>query len=181
MLEEIFLVRHATPDRSINISYYVPPGPPLTPFGRAEAQQAARWLVGRGVEHIFASPFDRTTQTAEALTEHLGVDVTFTTAIQEGAPGEGLPKVRARVVELLQQLDDSPLRRVALVTHGACVLSVLQHTTSEQIDLRQHRYDNGNCAPTAGIWHGVRGQEGWRWELAFRPAVAEAATREVMV
>lgn len=180
----MYLVRHATADRSLNIPYALPPGPPLTEWGRAEAQQAADWLAGRGIEHIFASPFERTTQTAAMLVDRLGLDVTFTNALQEGAPGEGLPKVRARVVEALEQLDDSPLRCVALVTHGACVLSVLQHTTKDRIDLSRHKYDNGNYAPTAGIWHGTRRDDIWRWELAFRPSTVEThavAPREVLL
>lgn len=175
MLEELFLVRHAAPDRSLNIPYYVPPGPPLAAQGHAEAAQAAAWLAARGIEQIIASPFERTSQTAAALAEWLGLDLTFTSALQEGAPGEPFAHIRARVTELLAQLDDGPLRRIALVTHGACVRALLLHTTNDRIDLRGHAYDNGNCAPTAGIWRGVRAADGWQWTLAFRPAAVTPA------
>jgi 2,3-bisphosphoglycerate-dependent phosphoglycerate mutase len=80
--------------------------------------------------------------------------------------------VRARIADLLNQLDDTPLQRVALVTHGGCILAALHYTTGDRIDLSGHRYDNGNHAPTAGIWHGVRTDQGWRWSLAFRPDMA---------
>ncbi|HWQ12693.1 MAG TPA: histidine phosphatase family protein [Roseiflexaceae bacterium] len=169
MLEELYLVRHAAPDRATGLPYNIVPGPPLTPAGHQEAVQAAHWLRGRGVEHVFTSPFTRARATAETIAAALEVGLTVVERLGEGAPGETLAQVRARVCELLPQLEDTPLRRVALVTHGACILGLLQHTTGDSIDLAGHRYDNGNCAPTAGIWRGALLGGAWRWELAFQP------------
>jgi len=175
MLEEIYLVRHAAPDRSAGVPYYVLPGPPLTPAGQQEAEQTAAWLSSRSVQHLLSSPFARTRATAETIGDRAALPVTFVDALREGSPGEPFDQISARVAELLAQLEDSPLRRVALVTHGACIRALLQHTTANRIDLTAHAYDNGNCAPTAGVWHGVRGDGGWVWELAFRPPPAEVA------
>ena len=172
MLEEIYLIRHAAPNRGLGIPYQVLPGPPLTEIGHQEAGHTARWLVGRAVERLLASPFDRTRATAEAISGALGLPVNFAEALREGAPGEKLEDIRARMVELLAQLEDSPLRRVALVTHGAPIRGLLLHTTGDRIDLKPHAYDNGNCAPTAGVWHGRRGDNCWVWDLAFRPPPA---------
>ena len=61
-------------------------------------------------------------------------------------------------------------RSVALVTHGICIRTLLLITTNDKINLTGHVYDNGNNAPTAGVWYGTRGENCWRWELAFRPA-----------
>lgn len=174
MLDELYLVRHAEPDRGLKIPYNVPPGPPLTPRGREEAAQTAAWLAGRGVEFLFSSPFDRAADTAGAIAERLGLDVTFVEALKEGAPGESLDQIQARVAELLRQMYDGPHRRVALVSHGACIRGLLLESTGGRIDLKSHVYDNGNCAPTAGVWRGVRGEDGWRWELAFRPGATPA-------
>ena len=96
--------------------------------------------------------------------------LTVVEALREGGPGETIEQIRSRSAEVLVQLDDGPLRCVALVTHGAVIRTLLQ-TTNERIDLRSHIYDNGNVAPTAGVWHGVRGDHCWRWELDFRPAL----------
>jgi 2,3-bisphosphoglycerate-dependent phosphoglycerate mutase len=169
MIHELFLIRHAAPDRATGVPYNIQPGPPLTPAGHQEAVQAADWLRGRSVEHIFSSPFLRTRATAEAVQHALEVGMTFVDKLGEGAPGETLAQVRTRVSELLDQLDDSPLRSIAIVSHGACILGLLQHTTNDTIDLSAHRYDHGNNTPTAGIWHGVRTESGWKWTLAFRP------------
>jgi 2,3-bisphosphoglycerate-dependent phosphoglycerate mutase len=169
MLEELYLVRHAAPDRTTGVPYNIVPGPPLTAAGQQEAVQAGHWLRGRGIEHIFASPFSRTRSTAETIAQALDMELTLVEKLGEGAPGETLAQVRERVAELVEQLEDTLLRRVALVTHGACVQGVLQHTTHDRIDLTNHRYDHGNCAPTAGIWRGVKVDGAWTWELAFRP------------
>lgn len=170
MLEELFLIRHAMPDRSQPIPYNIHPGPPLTEAGKQEAVKLAGWLHNRGIEQILASPFDRTSATAMAIADKLELDVTFVEALREGGPGEKMDKIRQRMAELLAQIEDSPLRRVAFVTHGACVRALLEHTTLSRIDLSKHVYDYGNCSPTAGVWHGTRFDQMWRWELVFWPA-----------
>lgn len=169
MLQELYLVRHAAPDRTTGVPYHTPPGPPLTAIGVREAHAAGAWLVGRGIEQLFCSPFTRTRQTAEAIAPALALPITFAETLREGAPGEKMDQIRARTSELLTQIDDSPLRCVALVSHGAPIRSLLEYTTDMRIDLRPHTYDNGNCAPTAGVWYGRRTSNGWAWELAFRP------------
>jgi 2,3-bisphosphoglycerate-dependent phosphoglycerate mutase len=174
MLEELFLVRHGAPDRSLNLPYALMPGPPLTARGEEEAVEAGAWLRGRGLERLFSSPFARAHRTAELVAEVLGLELTLCEALREMAPGERFEDARARVVEILPQLEDSPLRRVGLVTHGACVKALLLHTSEDRIDLQGHLYDGGNHAPTAGIWHGIRVGASWRWELAFRPALRPA-------
>lgn len=173
MLEELYLIRHAAPDRNTGVPYQIHPGPPLTEAGQREAAELAIWLETRGVEHVFASPFERTTQTAAAIIELLGIDVTFVEGLREGAPGEPMEQITTRVAAMLAQVEDSPLRCVTFVTHGACVKALLQHTTANRIDLVGHNYDSGNVAPTAGVWQGTRFDHMWRWELIWRPGQAQ--------
>jgi 2,3-bisphosphoglycerate-dependent phosphoglycerate mutase len=173
MLEELYLVRHAAPDRGSGVPYHIHPGPPLTPIGEREAIQTGQWLRNRGIEQLFASPFTRTRTTAEAISLELELPITFTDALREGAPGEKKDQIRARMAELFAQLNDSPVRSAALVSHGAPIRALLEYTTNDRIDLKPHTYDYGNCAPTAGVWHGRRGDHCWIWELVFRPAASE--------
>ncbi len=178
MLQEVYLVRHAQPDRSLPMAYNIHPGPPLTPHGRRETVLTASWLAGRGIEYVFSSPFERASATADAIAERLDLPITYTEMLREGGPGESLATIQQRAADLLAQLDDGPLRSVALVSHGAVLLGFLRHTTSNAIDLRGHMYDYGNNTPTAGVWHGVREGSTWRWNLAFRPVVeADAVAR----
>lgn len=169
MLQELFLVRHAQPNRNTGIRYDVEPGPPLTPLGEEEARQAAHWLDDRGLEYIYSSPFLRTATTADTIVEQLALPISYVQALAELGPGESEENVRARVAAMLAELDQSPLRSIALVSHGFCIKMLLLHTTHNTIDLKAHVYDFGNCSPTAGIWHGQRTPDGWQWQLAFRP------------
>ncbi|GIW02464.1 histidine phosphatase family protein [Roseiflexus sp.] len=172
MLTELFLIRHAEPDRATGLPYAVLPGPPLTLRGEEEAVQAGHWLRERGIERLLSSPFTRASATATTIGQLIGLEPTLVETLREVAPGETHPEVRARIAGLIDQLDDTSLQRVALVTHGSCILAALQHTTNDRIDLSGHRYDYGNHTPTAGIWHGVRTEHGWRWSLAFYPGRA---------
>jgi broad specificity phosphatase PhoE len=181
MIEELFLVRHAQPDRTAAIQYNVEPGPMLTALGRLEAKQTAAWIEAHDVEYIFSSPFARTVETADTIVDQLGLPISYVKALAECGPGETQERVRARVAELLSQLDDGPLRKVAFVTHGMCVKMLLLHTTGGAIDLKNHVYDTGNCSPTAGVWHGVREGGVWRWELRFRPTQAAPGGEPVLV
>lgn len=144
----------------------------MTLRGEEEAVQAGHWLRDRGIERLLSSPFTRTVATATVIGQLIGLTPTVIDALREVAPGEQHPEVRSRIADLLNQLDDTPLQRVALVIHGGCILAALQYTTGDRIDLSAHRYDNGNHTPTAGIWHGVRTDQGWRWSLAFHPDMA---------
>lgn len=174
MISTIYLIRHAQPDRTTSVRYDLEPGPPLTPTGVQEAHQAATWLAAHGLEYLFCSPFARTSQTGDMIADQLGLPISYVKALSEHAPGEAMQQIRERVAELLTQLDDSPLLVIGLVTHGACIKAILLNTTDDKIDLSKHTYDYGNHAPTAGIWRGVRGDQGWQWELAFRPQIEGA-------
>jgi len=51
--------------------------PSLSPVGREQAERAAEALARRGtIQHILASPLTRTRQTAAAVAERLGIEVT---------------------------------------------------------------------------------------------------------
>lgn len=172
MLTELFLIRHAEPNRTTGLPYAIMPGPPLTLRGEEEAVQAGHWLRERGIERLLSSPFTRASATATTIGQLIGVEPVLIETLREVAPDETHLQVRSRIADLLNQLDDSPVQRVALVTHGGCILAALQHTTCDRIDLSRHRYDYGNHTPTAGIWHGIRAEQSWRWSLAFYPDMA---------
>jgi 2,3-bisphosphoglycerate-dependent phosphoglycerate mutase len=170
MVQEIYLLRHAAPDRASGVPYNVVPGPPLTAIGRAEALQAGRWLAQRAISVAYVSPFARTRQTAAIVSEHVIAPFGYVEGLRESAPSEDHMQVTRRVTGFLETIHPHNHRGVLLVTHGCCVLATLQITTNGQIDLHGHTYDYGNKSPTAGIWHGVARADGtYEWELAFVP------------
>lgn len=170
MLTDLYLIRHGQPAYNTSIAYNVLPGPDLAERGREEAAQAAGFLADKAVTQLFASPFARTSQTAEVLVEALGLPVTFTSLIQEHGPAESFELVRGRVAELFAAIDDSPHTRVALVTHGSPIRAALHLLSNDKIDLSKHVYSGGNPAPTCGIWHvQFLDEHTRRFELVFKP------------
>ena len=175
MLTDIYIVRHGQPQMDTGLVYNEMPGPPLSDAGRREAQAAAEYLADKGIQHLFVSPFDRTTQTAEQIIERLDVPVTFAQAVAEARIGEGPQKVRVRVSEFIDALEDSAYERVAIVTHGSPIKELLMHLSREKIDLTKHVYPQGNPAPTCGIWHVRRGDNSRIFTLVFNPSLLPAS------
>ncbi|MFV9503726.1 MAG: histidine phosphatase family protein [Oscillochloridaceae bacterium umkhey_bin13] len=170
MLTELYLIRHGLPLNDRSIPYHTPPGPALAEAGRREAALAAAFLAQAKLEHLFVSPFARTTQTAEVLLETLPLSVTFTSLIQEHGPGEQFDQVRSRMRELLAALHDGPHGCVGLVSHGSPIRAALLEVSHDKLDLSHHVYPGGNPAPTCGIWRvRFRADGPADCELIFRP------------
>lgn len=177
MPTDIFLIRHAEPLLNTGLQYRVMPGPGLSDMGRREARQVAAFLADKGIAHLFVSPFARTTQTAELIVEQLDIPVTFTKLIEENAPTESADQVFARVREFLQSLTDSPLERIALVSHGFPIGAMITELSQGQVDLKQYVFPGNNPAPTGGVWHARRSEQSWRLELVFKPDSSDPVTR----
>jgi 2,3-bisphosphoglycerate-dependent phosphoglycerate mutase len=170
VLTDIYLIRHGDPHRDPAIPYTTPPGPNLSEKGREEARQAAAFIADKGIQHLFVSPFTRTTQTAEILIDALDLPTTFTKLVQEQTPGEQFTDVRNRIREFLTGAQDSAYHTIALVTHGSPIRATLLELSKDQIDLSKHNYPGGNPAPTCGIWHARWLDEHHiRFELVFKP------------
>jgi broad specificity phosphatase PhoE len=172
----VYLIRHATPDWSrTDLRYDIPPGPPLTAQGEAEAAKLALFLVEAGVRKLYASPLERTQRTAAIAAEAGQLPVVTAEAIAEWRRGESEGEVLARLLPFWQavceeSLDVGPL---ALVTHGGPVRLMLQHLQLEgaAIDFYRKQFDRDNPVPPAGAWRVTRElpDAPWALELAFTP------------
>jgi 2,3-bisphosphoglycerate-dependent phosphoglycerate mutase len=171
MLQQLYLIRHAQPKLGTGIPYDRVPGPPLSDTGRDEARAAGLYLAQCGLQDLFASPLDRTQETARAIADQVGLHVTVEEALAEHRSDETFDKVKTRMRDLLARVDSEPAPTVGFVTHGSPIKAMLQLLSSETIDLSKHTFDNGNHAPTAGIWRAERSGDGWRLDLVFTPAM----------
>lgn len=174
MPTNLYLIRHADPLRDTGIEYRTLPGPDLSEHGQAEARQAAVFLATCRIEHLFASPFARASQTATAIAAALELPITFTPLIAEHTLGETIPQLGQRITEFLHSIAAAPYTRIAAVTHGSPIREMLLLLTQGQVDLRGHVYGQGNPAPTAGIWHLHHADNLWRAELVFKPVASYA-------
>jgi len=167
MLTDLYLIRHGDATRDKDVPYDVAPGPGLSVQGRDEARQAATFLSGRGVRHLFVSPFRRTLQTAEQIGEQLGLGVSVRSLLTEAPHTESAAAIRARIQEFLQTLADVPYSTVGVVSHGSPLLLFQSELRGEAVDLR--RPPDHLLLPTAGMWHAQRQGDGWQVARVFVP------------
>lgn len=153
----VLLARHATPDWSLrSIRYDIPPGPPLTAQGEQEAAQLGAYMREQGVRKVYASPLVRTLRTAEIGAGVAGAALAVAPELAEWRRDEDEAQVLARVHQFwLRAAVESRTRGpVALVTHGGCVLAMLNWLGVPAHELQHYRnqFDHANPIPPAGAW-----------------------------
>ncbi len=172
----VYLVRHATPDWSrTDIRYDIAPGPPLTAQGEAEAMQLGEFLKATNIAHLYASPLERTTRTAQIVAKALGISLETKLDLAEWERDELEASVLIRVRALVDEaLDESETRGpIVLVTHGGPIRILLADLALDRAEINHYRkiFDRDNPAPPAGVWRIVRGTDGRleKPELVFTP------------
>ena len=176
MRESVYLVRHATPDWSrVDIRYDIPPGPPLTPQGEAEAGQLGAFLQEAGIRRIYASPMERARRTAALAAAQVDLDVVEALAINEWQRGESGEAVLQRFLSFWEAAltESTTVGPIALVSHGGPIRLLLGHLQlpTAEIDFYRKQFDRDNPLPPAGVWHVTREhqQTPWVLNLAFTP------------
>ena len=176
MSESVYLVRHATPDWSrVEIRYDIPPGPPLTPQGEAEATQLGAFLQTAGIRRIYASPLERARRTAELAAATLNLEVIEALPIAEWQRGENEEAVLQRFLAFWEAAltESASVGPIALVSHGGPIRLMLRHLElpTAEIDFYRKQFDRDNPLPPAGAWHVTRAhqQAPWTVRLAFTP------------
>lgn len=172
----VYLARHATPDWSRkDIRYDIPPGPPLTEQGEAEARRLGVYLQEAGVVRVYASPLERTRRTAELVCEAIAITPIVEPGIAEWRRDEQELAVRDRFHAIWERAADESLEigPIAFVTHGGPIRALLATLglTSGELDHYRNQFDSRNPMPPAGVWSTVRESEDvpWRAELSFAP------------
>lgn len=176
MIVKIYLVRHATPDWSrTDIRYDIPPGPPLTAQGEAEAAKLGEFLRAVGIKRIYASPLERTRRTAAIAGGIVGVAPLEEEAIAEWRRGESETEVAARFNGLWEKIctESTAIGPIALVTHGGPVKAMLLSLGLPQATVDEYcrKFDRGNPLPPAGVWlaTGCATETPWHLELVWTP------------
>lgn len=176
MTSTVYLVRHATPDWSrTDIRYDIPPGPPLTAQGEAEAAKVAVFLQSAGVVKVYASPLERASRTAHHVAEATSLSLTVEERIAEWRTGEPEAEVLARMLGVLNELSapGAAAGPTVLVSHGGPIRLVLQHIglLPDEMTFYRKQFDRDNPLPPAGVWRLQRATAGAGWAptLDFTP------------
>lgn len=87
MSQIVWIARHANRLDFVNPDWFLTAerryDPPLSDDGMVQAQQLAKRLKTEYISHIFASPFLRTVQTANAVAEALNLSIKLETGLSE--------------------------------------------------------------------------------------------------
>ncbi len=176
----IYLCRHATPDWSrTEIRYDVPPGPPLTAQGEAEATKLGEFLQSVGVGKLYHSPLERTKRTAQLAAETIGITAIEEDAVREWTRDENSGGVLGRFRPFWESAAQESTQGapIAIVTHGGPIAALLADLMIDAAELNfyKQQFDRGNPLPPAGVWLTTRSSHDVRWqlELVFTPEPAK--------
>jgi broad specificity phosphatase PhoE len=171
----IYLSRHASPDLTrTDLVYHLPPGPPLTPRGQAEAQSLGTFLKQVKISRIYSSPLERCLATAHIVSEITGAPVEVLKQLTELQPGEDNDSLYSRLWPVFERAANelSDGRPAVLITHGGPVAFLLAALGMDEVTLNQNlTFDHRNPLPPAGAWEISRANESQPWilRLAFIP------------
>lgn len=172
----VYLARHATPDLTrTDLVYHLPPGPPLTLVGEAEAFDLGRFLHQGGVRLIWTSPLDRARRTAELAARICGAEVKEDGRLIEMRPDETHDDVFTRARPVWETAVGASARiPQAFVAHGGVITAVLLAIGVERATLEEigRRFDGGNPVPPGGAWEiaGPDARGALTARLAFVPS-----------
>ncbi|MDZ8080180.1 MAG: histidine phosphatase family protein [Nostoc sp. SerVER01] len=122
MSQIVWIARHANRLDFVNPDWFLTAerryDPPLSDDGTIQAQQLAKRLKGEKIAHIFASPFLRTVQTANAVAEVLNLPIKLETGLSEWLNPAWMTEEPERLstlalAELFQTIDLSYTPRIA--------------------------------------------------------------------
>ena len=153
-MQTIYLIRHATPDWSrTDIPYELPPGPPLTDLGQAEARALGYFLAQHRPGPWFSSPLERCLHTAEIASQQAGAPTIQVTAeLAEIRPGEPESEVRVRLTHALEHALETinggniPL----LFTHGGPVALLLESLGMNPGQVKSQQNLRSRQSPASG-------------------------------
>ncbi len=169
----VYLIRHAQPAnvQDAGLRYDVPPGPPLSAAGRAQAAMAAHFIQSAPPLVVYTSPLERAVQTAQIIAAQLDVPLAIDERLAEQRREESGEQVVARTANFwYERAEIASLRCIALVSHGSPIRAMLTLLGDVMIaSLAHYRFDRGNIAPHAGIWRArcATTDPTGRWELAL--------------
>ena len=183
-MPSLYLVRHASPDwNRKDIPYHLPPGPPLTEQGHAEARALGQFLRLANVQQLWTSPLERCLHTSEIVSGIIGAPVIVNQALLEWQPQERAAALRDRTLPVVEQAWQWAAQQngsggaIALVTHGGPIMTLLSALGIDDRTMETLRiYDHRNPVPPAGVWEATRPAftQAWEMHLVFTPKAVAA-------
>ncbi|MBI3942995.1 MAG: histidine phosphatase family protein [Chloroflexi bacterium] len=169
--KRVYVVRHGEANLLTGIAYDRVPGPPLSEKGQKQALQAAEYLAHAEADVLFASPLVRALNTAQVISQQLGLLISVTEDLREAQNGELREGIRDRIRHFWEaQVLDSPARVIVCVSHGLPIEVLLESTLPMPMPSNLRRFDYNNIISTGGIWRLNQQPDGsWEGKLVHVP------------
>jgi probable phosphomutase (TIGR03848 family) len=118
------------------------PGVVLSERGRVEAEGAAQRLAAVGIAAIYASPLERTRETAEIVSRHLSLPVTIRDDLAELDFGEWTGKTFDEVRKDPRWPEWASHRSISCIPGGETMRAVQRRVTEALIEMRAQHPDD---------------------------------------
>src|SRR5215472_9262319 len=126
------------------------PGVVLSEKGRAEAEEAARRLAGAGIAAVYASPLERTRETAEIVGGHLGLPVGILDDLAELDFGEWTGKTFDEVRKDPRWPEWASHRSLSCIPGGETMRAVQRRVVEAIMEMRAQHPDEAVVAVSHG-------------------------------
>lgn len=136
------LVRHGAHDRLNRYLDGRRPGVHLNDLGRRQAEWAAERLGAMPIDAVYASPLERTRETAAAIGQHLGLDPIVEPALEELDFGSWSGKTMAEL-EPLEDWRQWNVARAIAATPAGDSMRAAQHRMLDFMDARRCERPDG--------------------------------------
>ena len=199
MTQTVWIARHANRLDFVKPEWFLTAerryDPPLSDDGMVQAQQLAERLQVETIDHIFASPFLRTVQTANAIAEKLDLPIKLETGLSEWLNPEWMTEEPERLpttalAELFPRIDTAYTPRIGATypeTHaqtrqrsGTTARCLAAEYSPKHILLVGHGAsvkgaamglvgdiaDNGEKVRLCSLFKAVRQERGWLLEIS---------------
>ena len=126
------------------------PGVFLSALGRAEAEGAARRLAGAGIAAIYASPLERTRETAEVVGRHLSLPVNVLDDLAELDFGEWTGKTFDEVRKDPRWPEWASHRSLSCIPGGETMRAVQRRVVEAIMEMREQHPDDAVAVVSHG-------------------------------
>jgi len=149
-LTRLLLIRHGKTEANWQGEYRLPPGPPLSSEGRIQIIALKNKLIKFLADKIYVSPYKRTEETAELLTNEFS-KIIVDERLDEKTYDESFEKVKTRVSKWLKEHIKYDGSTIWAVSHGFPINAVILLVSPSDFEGKSTE-DEHSHVPKGGVW-----------------------------
>ncbi len=149
-LTRLLLIRHGKTEENWQGEYRLPPGPPLSLEGRTQIIALKNKLMKFPADKIYVSPYKRTEETAELLTNKFS-KIIVDERLDEKTYDKSFEKVKKRVSKWLKEHIKYDRSTIWAVSHGFPINAIILLVSPSDFEGKSTE-DEHSHVPRGGVW-----------------------------